>query len=109
VSDGLYPESAVFSVCMQTTRKASTSYYATLHLEVARYVALACRARFELPWNVSRMIGSPPPMVLRGGVQPDAKSASGSPRGSPVKNRGVSVLGGPPKVPTPKRMEPIKF
>lgn len=93
-------------VSVQTARKASTTYYSALHLEVARYIALVYRARFELPWNISRMIGPPPAPLLRDGV---TKSANGSPRGSPVKNRGGVVPGGPPKVPTPKRADPIKF
>ena len=82
----------------QTTRKASTTYYATLHLEIARYVALAGRARFELPWTLARLVGPPPAAMLRG-----AKSRGGSPRTSPAKSRGA------PSIPTPTKVEPIKF
>ncbi|KAF8589459.1 hypothetical protein K439DRAFT_1628687 [Ramaria rubella] len=85
------------------TRKASTTYYATLHLEIARYVALAGRARFELPWTISRLIGPPPTTMLRGGV----KSRGNSPRSSPSKARGMA--GSAPSIPTPKKIEPIKF
>ncbi|CCM03607.1 uncharacterized protein FIBRA_05745 [Fibroporia radiculosa] len=41
-------------------RKASTTYYPTLHLEIARYVAAAGRSGYEVPWSTARYIGSPP-------------------------------------------------
>lgn len=46
-------------------RKASTAYYPTLHLELARYVAAASRSGFELPWATSRLIGAPPPNMCK--------------------------------------------
>ncbi|PCH39395.1 hypothetical protein WOLCODRAFT_141240 [Wolfiporia cocos MD-104 SS10] len=77
-------------------RKASTTYYPTLHLEIARYVAAAARSGFELPWQVSRHMG-PPPSNMRKNTQappprppPRPKTpskptkASGSVPGSPV-------------------------
>ncbi|KAJ3732530.1 armadillo-type protein [Lentinula guzmanii] len=47
------------------SRKASTTYYPTLHLELARYIVFAGRAQFELPWTVSRLIGLPPPGLCK--------------------------------------------
>ena len=87
------------STLSQTTRKASMTYYATLHLEIARYIAFVCRARFELPWTLSRLIGPPPTSMLRGG----SKSKSGTPRNTPTKSSGAPII------PTPKKVEPIKF
>jgi hypothetical protein len=47
-------------------RKASTTYYPTLHLELARYVeALRLASPGEkLPYLISKMVG-PPPEELR--------------------------------------------
>ena len=43
-------------------RKASTTYYPTLHLELARYVALmqAASPKGQLPHLIDRMVGLPP-------------------------------------------------
>ena len=87
---------------LQTTRKASTTYYGTLHLEIARYVALAHRAKFSVPWNISRFVGQPPVHLLKAGVVP----ANASPRTSPTKPK---VAPGAPNLPTPKKVEPMKF
>jgi hypothetical protein len=46
---------------VQISRKASTVYYPTLHLELARYIDYAIRAGYELPYTVARLIGLPPP------------------------------------------------
>ncbi|KAI0789852.1 armadillo-type protein [Abortiporus biennis] len=46
-------------------RKASTTYYPTLHLEISRYISLALQASFELPWSISRLIGHPPSGMRR--------------------------------------------
>ncbi|KAF8525961.1 armadillo-type protein [Hysterangium stoloniferum] len=86
-----------------TTRKASTTYYSTLHLEISRYVALAYRARFDVPWTVSRVLGMPPSHLCKPGVV----SRNGSPRGSPNKSRSSNA--NPPTIPTPKKVDPIKF
>ncbi|KAF5327237.1 hypothetical protein D9619_004768 [Psilocybe cf. subviscida] len=47
------------------SRKASTTYYPILHLELARYIAYATRAGYELPYTVARLIGMPPEHHLR--------------------------------------------
>jgi hypothetical protein len=43
-------------------RKASTTYYPTLHLEIARYVSLLRLASpgGRLPHLIDKMVGSPP-------------------------------------------------
>ncbi|KAF8492619.1 armadillo-type protein [Russula emetica] len=77
-------------------RKASATYYPTLHLEIARYVNLAGRARYELPWTVSRLLGPPPgAMALARTTKPTAQS--------PQPVRSVPVL------PSPRRAEPLKI
>ncbi|KAK4688979.1 hypothetical protein P7C73_g1130, partial [Tremellales sp. Uapishka_1] len=45
-----------------TLRKASTTYYPTLHLELARYVALLHRASptGKLPYLIGKLVGGPP-------------------------------------------------
>nr|VWP00153.1 MRP-like transporter [Ganoderma boninense] len=45
---------------ISVARKASTTYYPTLHLEIARYVASAGLSGVDVPWSLSRMIGQPP-------------------------------------------------
>lgn len=50
-------------------RKASTAYYPTLHLELARYVALlrAASPGNKLPHLIEKLVGPPPEAVrLRG-------------------------------------------
>ncbi|KAF9264158.1 hypothetical protein L218DRAFT_253035 [Marasmius fiardii PR-910] len=47
------------------SRKASTTYYPTLHLELARYIVYASRAGFELPWTLSRLVGLPPASLCK--------------------------------------------
>ena len=44
----------------QTSRKASTVYYPTLHLEIAKYIQLVRDAGMELPFGLQRMVGPPP-------------------------------------------------
>ncbi|KAJ7018809.1 armadillo-type protein [Mycena alexandri] len=95
------------------SRKASTTYYPTLHLELARYVAHAGRAGYELPWPVSRLVGVPPaglaknPPPASGRTTP-APSGRSTPAplgmGSPTKQRG-----GAPALPSPRKMEPLKM
>jgi hypothetical protein len=43
-------------------RKASTSYYPSVHLELARYVALlkGVSPNSRLPHLIEKMVGSPP-------------------------------------------------
>ncbi|KIY64986.1 hypothetical protein CYLTODRAFT_438015 [Cylindrobasidium torrendii FP15055 ss-10] len=47
------------------SRKASTTYYPTLHLELSRYIAFASRSGFELPYAISRLMGAPPASLAR--------------------------------------------
>ncbi|KAF5391700.1 hypothetical protein D9757_002552 [Collybiopsis confluens] len=61
------------------SRKASTTYYPTLHLELARYLVLAGQARFELPWTLSRLIGLPPPGLCKNSPPPSASSGRSTP------------------------------
>ncbi|KAJ7067210.1 armadillo-type protein [Mycena amicta] len=85
------------------SRKASTTYYPTLHLELARYVAHAGRAGYELPWTVSRLVGLPPAGMVKNQT---VKSASGrnTPVASPTKRSG-----GAPMLPSPRKVEPLKM
>ncbi|KAG9112804.1 hypothetical protein FRC07_007858 [Ceratobasidium sp. 392] len=69
-----------FERIIATARKASTTYYPTLHLELARYVQLTQEVRFELPWTLSRMVGTPPSSVVKQ-IQPEGTSRSGTPAG----------------------------
>ncbi|KAF9223697.1 hypothetical protein BS17DRAFT_781078 [Gyrodon lividus] len=90
------------------SRKASTAYYPTLHLELARYIQWTSLTRFELPWTVSRLIGPPPLALCR--VRP-SKSSRGdgqSLHNSPTK-RGSAPSSGFVGLPSPKKVEPIKF
>ncbi|KAL0953243.1 hypothetical protein HGRIS_004496 [Hohenbuehelia grisea] len=93
-------------------RKASTTYYPTLHLEIARYIAWVGRAGYELPWTVSRLIESPPAEVSRNPAQvksSPATQARGSGRntpGTPSKRGGALDS---PMLPSPKRFEPMKM
>ncbi|WVR07273.1 hypothetical protein IAU60_004314 [Kwoniella sp. DSM 27419] len=50
-----------------TLRKASTTYYPTLHLELARYVALLRSAGEDgkLPYLIGKMVGPPPEHLTR--------------------------------------------
>ncbi|QRV90145.1 GTPase-binding protein rid1 [Ceratobasidium sp. AG-Ba] len=54
-----------FERILATARKASTTYYPTLHLEIARYVQLTQDIKFELPWTLGRMVGNPPSSVIK--------------------------------------------
>ncbi|KAL1703593.1 armadillo-type protein [Schizophyllum commune] len=76
-------------------RKASTTYYPSLHLEIARYVAHAMRAGYELPWTVSRLVGLPPAALCKNQYVAQQQS-------SPSK-RGMPIL------PTPKKTDPIRM
>ncbi|RPD74973.1 hypothetical protein L226DRAFT_553062 [Lentinus tigrinus ALCF2SS1-7] len=72
-------------------RKASTTYYPTLHLEIARYVWAAGRAGFDIPWSLSRMIGQPPTAMRKQEILPPPSRTSGGPARStpttPTKQR----------------------
>ena len=56
-------------------RKASTTYYPTLHLEIARYIASATKAGYELPWSITKYIGPPPSAMCKPGCGRTATSA----------------------------------
>ncbi|KZT29971.1 hypothetical protein NEOLEDRAFT_1106732 [Neolentinus lepideus HHB14362 ss-1] len=86
-------------------RKASTVYYPTLHLEIARYISLAGRAGYEIPWSVSRLMGPPPLSMCKTGRVP-RETKSQTPRASPVK-KGPRAPG--PVLPSPNKMEPLRF
>ncbi|KDQ57071.1 hypothetical protein JAAARDRAFT_157150 [Jaapia argillacea MUCL 33604] len=85
-------------------RKASTAYYPTLHLEIARYISLAGQAGYELPWSISRMIGPPPAAMCKPGRSPKTPAQVQTPRSSPTK-KGVAK----PVLPSPMKVEPIKM
>ena len=88
-------------------RKASTTYYPTLHLEIARYAAMAGQARYELPWTVSRLMGPPPSALARRAAAgaPPSRTGAGSPHGSPTKRPGPAS----PALPSPRRIEPLRL
>jgi len=65
-----------FERLLLISRKASTTYYPTLHLELSRYVALAGEAGYEMPWTVSRLMGLPPVGMCK--VKPSAANTSGT-------------------------------
>lgn len=85
------------------SRKASVTYYPTLHLELARYIDQAVRAGYELPYTVSRLIGLPPPALAL------VKSGS-SGRNTPMGSRLTTpTKRGGPVLPSPRKIEPIRF
>ncbi|CAE6532960.1 unnamed protein product [Rhizoctonia solani] len=73
-----------FERILATARKASTTYYPTLHLEIARYVQLTQEARFELPWTLARMVGNPPSGMMK---PTEGRSGSSSRSGTPAGPR----------------------
>ncbi|KAJ7261715.1 armadillo-type protein [Mycena haematopus] len=86
------------------SRKASTTYYPTLHLELARYVAHCGRAGYELPWPVSRLVGVPPAALAKNASGAGGRSTA--PQGSPTKRRGG---GGAPLLPSPRKIDPMQI
>ncbi|KAF8133090.1 armadillo-type protein [Mycena galopus ATCC 62051] len=84
------------------SRKASTTYYPTLHLELARYVAHCGRAGYELPWTVSRLIGVPPAALAKNASVTNASVPSGG-RSAPSPTK----RGGAPLLPSPVKIEPM--
>ncbi|KAF7312586.1 Drf-GBD domain-containing protein [Mycena indigotica] len=83
------------------SRKASTTYYPTLHLELARYVAHAGRAGYELPWTLSRLVGLPPAALVKN--QTVKASPRSTPTSTPTKSRAAPVL------PSPRKVEPLRM
>ncbi|EGN98766.1 hypothetical protein SERLA73DRAFT_89764 [Serpula lacrymans var. lacrymans S7.3] len=86
-------------------RKASTTYYPTLHLELARYIVLVGRSRYELPWTVSRLIGPPPTALSKLGRSSRTPREGQDASSSPTKRGAPGFVG----IPSPKTIEPIKF
>ncbi|KAG8681233.1 hypothetical protein FRC08_015771 [Ceratobasidium sp. 394] len=68
-----------FERILATARKASTTYYPTLHLEIARYIQLTREVKYEIPWTLSRMVGNPPSSVAKP-IQAEG-SRTGTPAG----------------------------
>ncbi|KAI0687738.1 armadillo-type protein [Cytidiella melzeri] len=101
-------------------RKASTTYYPTLHLEIARYITYAVKAGYEIPWSVAKLIGPPPSAMCKpgsgrssraqGSARPDA---AGSPRRTPgasSHSRSASALPATgPQLPVPRKVTPLLF
>ncbi|KZW02898.1 hypothetical protein EXIGLDRAFT_738169 [Exidia glandulosa HHB12029] len=82
-----------------TARKASTAYYSTLHLEIARYVSLAARSGFEFSAGFMQLVGPPPAGMLKGASPATKQNAS------PSKMRAREA----PKIPTPRKADAIVF
>jgi hypothetical protein len=94
---------------IQISRKASTTYYPTLHLELARYIDHAIQAGYELPYTVARLIGVPPPPHAKD-PQPSS-TQNGSARhqpSTPTRSRPVGH-GSVPCLPSPVKVEPLRF
>ncbi|PSS36748.1 hypothetical protein PHLCEN_2v1379 [Hermanssonia centrifuga] len=96
---------------VQIARKASTTYYPTLHLEIARYIAAASRAGYELPWTVSRFIGPPPSAMCKPGCGSRATSRAqgqaGTPSAPSSPRKRAPGTGTSPQLPTPRKVTPM--
>lgn len=88
----------------QISRKASTTYYPTLHLELARYIAHAGRSGYELPWTVSRLIGLPPSSSCK---NPTSGRSTPAAHSTPNKQRTGPKPG--PFLPSPRKVDPIRL
>ncbi|KAJ7592936.1 armadillo-type protein [Mycena floridula] len=84
------------------SRKASTTYYPTLHLELARYVAHAAKAGYDVPYNVVALLGLPPSACSKNGTTSGRNTPS---QASPTKRGLVPV----PVLPSPRKFEPIRI
>ncbi|KAE9402881.1 hypothetical protein BT96DRAFT_1083666 [Gymnopus androsaceus JB14] len=93
--------SSGFERLILISRKASTTYYPTLHLELARYVVLAGRAQFELPWTLSRLMGLPPPGLCKNPPPSASSSGRNTPAGARAARGSSAVL--PPHPGSPSR------
>ncbi|KXN88618.1 GTPase-binding protein rid1 [Leucoagaricus sp. SymC.cos] len=104
------------------SRKASTTYYPTLHLEISRYINYAIRAGYELPYTVSRLIGFPPaalcknPQLVAAAAANVAQQIYGQSSGRCTPRQGVqsqpstpTKCSAAPAIPSPKRVEPLHF
>lgn len=90
------------------SRKASTAYYPTLHLELSRYIQWATLAKFELPWTVSRLIGPPPIALCKLRPSKSSKGDVHSPHNTPTKKR-VAPPSGFVSLPPTDKVDPMKF
>ncbi|KAL0576518.1 hypothetical protein V5O48_005463 [Marasmius crinis-equi] len=79
------------------SRKASTTYYPTLHLELARYVGHASRAGFELPWTLSRLVGLPPSQLCKNPAPSSGRNTPNPGAKGSSRTRGSTVPGTPPR------------
>ncbi|KAI0696293.1 armadillo-type protein [Cerioporus squamosus] len=85
-----------FERIIAIARKASTTYYPTLHLEIARYIWAAGRAGLDIPWSLSRMVG-PPPTAMRKQQPPPVM---------PLPSRSPGPSRSTPTTPTKQRTAP---
>ncbi|KAL0067951.1 hypothetical protein AAF712_005120 [Marasmius tenuissimus] len=85
-----------FERIILVSRKASTTYYPTLHLELARYIAFASRAGLELPWTLSRLVGLPPSTLCKNPAPSSGRNTPSGTKGS-SRTRGESVPRTPPR------------
>jgi hypothetical protein len=99
------------SVFPQISRKASTTYYPTLHLELARYIAYAGRAGYELPYTVARLIGMPPVGHQKppNNLDPINTSGPASGRNTPRQPMTPNRRGDAPALASPRRVESMRF
>jgi len=103
--------SYIMGLC-QISRKASTTYYPTLHLELSRYINHAIQAGYELPYTVSRLIGSPPVALFKNSQHAAAATAPTSipnPEQRLQQNIPTNRPVLPPVFPSLRRVEPIRF
>ncbi|KIM33287.1 hypothetical protein M408DRAFT_326062 [Serendipita vermifera MAFF 305830] len=80
-------------------RKASTVYYPTLHLEIARYVQSVRESGMELPYGLQRMVGLPPVTMCKPGYDTPTKPKAQPPNPGPATNHSraassAAVMGG---------------
>ncbi|KAH8831489.1 armadillo-type protein [Flagelloscypha sp. PMI_526] len=110
-----------FERILLIARKASTTYYPTLHLEIARYVQSANDAGFELPWTVQRLVGKPPTQLCK---YPESRTPSApstprrrgnrTPSSTPHKSRqpppspSETSSSRPPMLPSPMKMDSFR-
>ncbi|KAH6909192.1 armadillo-type protein [Coprinopsis sp. MPI-PUGE-AT-0042] len=95
------------------SRKASTTYYPTLHLEISRYINHAIKAGYALPYTISRLIGSPPSGVVKAaGAAPSSghrSAASSASRAGQAPTTPTKSKQTPNFLPSPRKVDPMKF
>ncbi|EKM58484.1 uncharacterized protein PHACADRAFT_117477 [Phanerochaete carnosa HHB-10118-sp] len=87
-------------------RKASTTYYPTLHLEIARYIAAATRSGYEIPYSVFRIVGLPPQAMCKPASRAQT-AREGSARRLPLPHRRSQSVASSPQLPVPRRVTPM--